>query len=998
MPLSKVPKISIVTPSLNQGRFLQDCIDSIRAQNWPNIEHFIIDGGSTDDTMNVIKRNRKSITGFISEPDKGAADALNKGFAKCTGDIVAWLNADDFYLPDAFNTVADAYEKNAGASFWFGNGIRADEKGDEISVFNSSLMRYNHKALVEGLDYILQPATFMNPAILKEAGPLDVQMKWTFDWDLWIRMAKLSEPVAIDAKLAASREWGETLTANGGFRRAEELRMMAERNSGNSMTAGALCYWLESVTKQLHANIGNYNETTRVALWQLSIEAQNELRKLGVKNDGSPSGPEDYAIVGQSGQLEPEEAAVAQMVIAVDLYPLLAGVSGGIVPWVKGVLREMVRLYPHDRVVMFHRPGVSPIQIDGDNVEWVALHDHPVLFYQDMTRHCESISADAILRTYPQDLNPNLPFRKQVFVIPDIQHEYFPNFFPKAVLASRRRAFAYALSCGGAIATMTGHSRETMVNDAWTVTDDVFLMPAALPEELLETPTDADLPEEAKAFDQFFYMPANIWPHKNHRRLFEAFKLALPNLPANTGLVLSGSPEGVSETLQGFEDLPIIHLGFVPHIQVAALFSRATALVYFSLFEGFGMPLLEAFHHGTPVLCSNTTSLPEVGGDAVLACDPTDVAAMAHLMQRITTEKGLRESLSEKAKLRVLAYDWARPAHALRSALERVSHNPVEFEQRQPLVSIVMPTRNHGHFIRESIDSVLDQNYGKIELLVMDGASTDNTVEILKSYGDRIRWISERDKGQADAINKGTALLNGQVLAYLNSDDILLPGAVETAVRYFNEHPECDMVYGNADYIDAQGAVIGAYATAEYTFERLMHDCCVCQPAAFWQRRIVDRIGPFDASLQTAMDYDYWLRMATSGGIIHHTIDKLAQSRLHEDAKTLAMRGKIFQEVFEICERHGGYVSLSYFFGLWSYRFYESWKGGRHLQRIAPNAYRFPALLHFTGQASRIGRDRSKTAFVGRAMFQVVDRRSPAIGRVIRKTWLKSSAVRRWFR
>ena len=685
------------------------------------------------------------------------------------------------------------------------------------------------------------------------------------------------------------------------------------------------------------------------------------------------------------------------LTVAIDLYPLVPGVSGGIVPWVHGVVREMVRLYPEDRFVFFHRPGAPPLKIVAPNVEFVALDDHPTAFYAEMTRHCHSMRPDALLRTYPQENDPEFPFPRQVFVIPDIQHEFFPDFFQPAVLAARRRAFGAALSCAGAIATMTDHSRETMVSNGWTMTDDVFLMPAALPEELRETPSKSDLPAETAAFDHYFYMPANLWPHKNHRRLFEAFKLALPDLPANTGLVLTGSPDGLEESIKGFEDLPVVHLGFLPHRQVAALFANATALVYFSLFEGFGMPLLEAFHHGTPVLCSNTTSLPEVGGDAVLSCDPTDIPTMANLMRRITTEDGLRESLSVKAKLRVAAYDWAKPAHSLRAALQRVSQNPVEHKQRRPLVSIVMPTRNHAQFIRESIDSVLGQSYDNVELLVMDGASTDETVEILKSYGDRIRWISEPDEGQADAINKGMKLLNGEILAYLNSDDILLPGALETAVRFFNDHPECDMVYGNADYIDADGAVIGKYNTADYSLGRLMHDCCVCQPAAFWRRRIAERIGPFDVSMQTAMDYEYWLRMATSGAIIRHTPKKLAQSRLHEDAKTLAMRGIIYREVFQICEKHGGYVSLSYYNGLWAYRFYEAWAGGRGLKRVLPHVHRIPAVLGFLAQARDIGGDRARTKLVARTMFNLIDRQLPWAGNLIRGAWFRSAALRRRF-
>lgn len=702
--------------------------------------------------------------------------------------------------------------------------------------------------------------------------------------------------------------------------------------------------------------------------------------------------------LNQGRGLHPSEA-IEPLVVAVDLYPLIAGVSGGIVPWVHGVLREMIRLYPMDQILMFHRPAPPPLVIDGDNVEYVPLHEHPVMFYDDMTHHCKNARVQAVIRTYPQEKHPDLPFERQIFVIPDIQHEYFPEFFPRHALAARRRAFAFALSRGGAIGTMTEHSRSTLVSNPWALCSDVFLMPAALPEELRDEPSDGALPEQVRAFDRFFYMPANLWPHKNHRRLFEAFRLALPQLPAKTGLVLTGNPEGYGEVIQGYEDLPILHLGFVPHEQVAALFREAVALVYFSLFEGFGMPLLEAFHHGTPVLCSNVTSLPEVGSDAVLGCDPTDVDAMAGLMRRILSEAGLRESLAAKTGARLAAYDWTTPARALRAALARVADPAPLPELEPPLVSIVMPTRNHARFIRAAIDSVLQQSYPHVELIVMDGASTDNTVEILQGYGDRIRWISEPDRGQTDAINKGMALVKGEVLAYLNSDDILLPDALQKAVAFFKVYPECDMVYGNADYIDIDGKVTGAYATAEYSFERLMQDCCVCQPAAFWRRRIAERVGPFNAELQTAMDYEYWLRIANSGGIIYHTSEKLAQSRLHQDAKTLAMRGTIYQEIFQICEEQGGYVSFNYIRGLWAYRLYETWGAGRTLRHLMPSgAELIPAFFHYITKMARLHVKREARLSLGRTVFNAIDHRSQLISTVIRRAWRHSTVLRKRFK
>jgi glycosyltransferase involved in cell wall biosynthesis len=202
----------------------------------------------------------------------------------------------------------------------------------------------------------------------------------------------------------------------------------------------------------------------------------------------------------------------------------------------------------------------------------------------------------------------------------------------------------------------------------------------------------------------------------------------------------------------------------------------------------------------------------------------------------------------------------------------------------------------------------------------MDGGSTDESVDILKSFGSRVYWESKKDSGQSDAINQGMAMARGEVLAYLNSDDLLQPGAVERAVAYLADHPECDMVYGRAQYIDASGRVTGMYRTDEYSFPRLMQDCCVCQPAAFWRRRIAEKVGPFDVSLQCAMDYDYWLRIDRAGGRIHHIHDILASSRLHGAAKTLTRQRTFYDEIFAVCLKHGGYVDYNYFLGLWHHR------------------------------------------------------------------------------
>ena len=193
-----------------------------------------------------------------------------------------------------------------------------------------------------------------------------------------------------------------------------------------------------------------------------------------------------------------------------------------------------------------------------------------------------------------------------------------------------------------------------------------------------------------------------------------------------------------------------------------------------------------------------------------------------------------------------------------------------------PLVSIVTPTLNQGRFLRRAIDSVLAQDHPRIEYIVMDGGSTDDTLAVLQSYGNRVRWISRPDDGQADAINRGFSMGSGEIRAYLNSDDVLLPGAVSEAARQLRAHPEWDLVYGDALFVDESDAVTGRYATADFSSAALWREDIICQPAAFWRASAAARIGPFDAHLHYVMDYEYWLRMDAAGLTLAHVPRDLA--------------------------------------------------------------------------------------------------------------------------
>lgn len=241
--------------------------------------------------------------------------------------------------------------------------------------------------------------------------------------------------------------------------------------------------------------------------------------------------------------------------------------------------------------------------------------------------------------------------------------------------------------------------------------------------------------------------------------------------------------------------------------------------------------------------------------------------------------------------------------------------------RRPTLVSIVTPSFNQGQFLRATLDSVLTQTYPHIEYIVIDGGSTDESVGILDSYGDEFFWVSEKDRGQTHAINKGMMRSRGDVCAYLNSDDVLTSTAIERVVHYFDENPDVDVVYGRADYIDEHGKRMGFYPTQPFSMKRLSQDSCLCQPAVFWRRSVAERVGPFNESLNYCMDYEYWLRIAKAGGTFLYVDDVLASARLHAEAKTNSQSIPMYLESIEVCQRFYGSVGVAPFVGLWREKF-----------------------------------------------------------------------------
>lgn len=219
-----------------------------------------------------------------------------------------------------------------------------------------------------------------------------------------------------------------------------------------------------------------------------------------------------------------------------------------------------------------------------------------------------------------------------------------------------------------------------------------------------------------------------------------------------------------------------------------------------------------------------------------------------------------------------------------------------------PRISVVTPSYNQAPFLEKTIQSVLMQKTPEIEYLVMDGGSTDGSVEIIRKYEAGIdKWASEKDRGQADGINKGFSLAGGEIFAWINSDDFYLKGAFEKVLTYFDAHPEVDLVYGDVLSVNQEGELINVMRFTDYTLRDLMAFRIISQPAVFFRRKAWDSAGGMDLRYQFLLDHHLWLRIAAKGKIAYLP-EPLAAARFYPEAKNRAHAADFGAEAYRIAD------------------------------------------------------------------------------------------------
>jgi len=216
------------------------------------------------------------------------------------------------------------------------------------------------------------------------------------------------------------------------------------------------------------------------------------------------------------------------------------------------------------------------------------------------------------------------------------------------------------------------------------------------------------------------------------------------------------------------------------------------------------------------------------------------------------------------------------------------------------LISIITPSFNQANYLEQTLRSVLEQDYPNVEYIVVDGASTDESVDVVKKYEDLLAyWVSEKDSGQAEAINKGLARATGEIIAWLNSDDYYLPNTISATVKVFEENPDVAMVYGDMLAVDENGQIINTLRYKQLTLEDLLCFQIIGQPAVFFRREVYEKIGGLDTTFHFLLDHHFWIRIAQQGKILH--VPQIwAAARYHAEAKNRAKAAEFGREAFRI--------------------------------------------------------------------------------------------------
>lgn len=669
---------SVVTPSYNQGEFIERTILSVLNQTVPAMEYLVFDGGSKDQTIDILKKYEKKLT-WVSEKDGGQTNAVNKGLKLAKGDIIAWLNSDDIYYPDTFKIVQKFFVENPAIDIVYG-------KANNIDKANQIIEEY----LVEPWDFdrlkshcfLSQPAVFFRRKIVEQYGLLDESLNFCMDYEYWLRLGKAGVTFGyLPVVLAGSRLYQETKTMDQRIPVHIEIIKMLRSKFGKipdrwfSNYAHAIAESRNIDKKNRQAFLPVMIITTILTSLRWNKGISKTLRKsinkwIGEYIDVKFKKKETTIEMLDCTLIDLFPVETQKKRIVVDLTRLQAGgENGGAKLMTVELIAHMSSMSPeyqfflitpsrcHDELFYLDAPNVQRICIvDNKRDSFLVntqLNKGKNVQVKTSRQLLSELKADLLFNplTEPLFFEPSIP---SVSVIYDLQYAYYPEFFSKEQYEHRDRHVKDACRLSNYVVCISDYVRETVLEKVKVKTEKVSSIPIRLSERL-DHVSDREVKKIKERFSlkntDYILYPANFWLHKNHVTLFKALALYRSENPhSSLKLVCTGTPNDYLPELQKMVtemnlDDWVIFPGYVTVKEFSALLKACKAVIFPSLYEGFGMPILEAMAFGKPVFCSQVTSLPEVGGKAAFFFDPENPKDIAQAIKIIETKPELLQDL-----------------------------------------------------------------------------------------------------------------------------------------------------------------------------------------------------------------------------------------------------------------------------------------------------------------------------------------------------------------
>jgi len=626
LPKTHLPLISIVLPSHNQAKFLPQALDSIFSQEYPKSETIIFDGLSSDETVQIIERYSEQIAFWRSEPDRDPAQVIQKGFRVASGEILAWMSPEDMLAEGSLWAVAHAFCADPDLDMVVGNALYIDEQNELFLVEESGQRTGLYYSSQEPWSAIPsswahtrplpQPTVFFRRRLIEiNEWKRVFSSKDTFDFDLFWRTVRKVKIKKIDSILSLYRPRNSAPQANLSIAVDMTLMLPGGENGGSKVLAMQLLNGFRRLSPEYHL------------LLLTSLSNHDELKSF--------DGPRVRRICVLGEQtIFPDFLGKNDFLglkrMALKIYYAL---PEKITRLVKKMSRITARVFP----VLFHLTS----QIHGSRPTSGILN---------------TLGVDLLFCpfTTPTYAEPNIPV---VSVFYDLQHLYYPQFFSQSELSRRNSQMDLLRRIPHRIICISEHGRHSLVEHLNIPPERSKTIHIGI-QSTLKKPSQPEIEQVRSRLGirqrPYIFYPANFWPHKNHQSLMNAYSMLLSDRPqTDLDLVFTGALEDSAQELYNLAknmglDSRIHFLGFLPEKEFAAVLAGCQMMVFPSIYEGFGIPVLEAMSFGVPVLCSNLTSLPEVAGEAALLFDPSEPQEIKRSIEAILENPDLAIELIQR--------------------------------------------------------------------------------------------------------------------------------------------------------------------------------------------------------------------------------------------------------------------------------------------------------------------------------------------------------------